>query len=473
MQSWVEFVHNKVTMFGTRRVLVGITLFASSTLASTQEGQSTFVIPDNSLGFGFTIPFKNESTTDMYFTIRADDSASWAAVGIGSHEMEGALIFVIYSSADGNSVTCSPRPSRADIEPAHDSSLNVETLESHIQDGKMYFSGKCTNCRNWKGGYLDVTSQTAKGIYAMGPKGSTLSDDKSAGIRYHTSYGSFNIDMNHATGTGNAPVIDDNTSAFGAELYEDDQESGKRDLKSTFHAFVMILTFIGLMPGGVAILRFGNSVRFHWINQSLAVLSVIIGLGLGIYDSLYYQRTRGFKTAHQIIGFIVVGFVLGQSILGFIHHRAYQHTQRTTKMAPIHVWLGRVIIVIGTVNGFLGFNLALTPWKNYILAGSVTFISVVFAFLIFGKAAVSRILGKRYGRRLNEDMPGYAPESWRHVPSHGGSSSPYEDSFANSGYRGAHRPQDVGLTVIGTSEYGSHHRDKSLEGTPQAPREYI
>lgn len=250
------------------------------------------MIPDNSLGFGFTIPFKNESTTDMYFTIRADDSASWAAVGIGSHEMEGALIFVIYSSADGNSVTCSPRPSRADIEPAHDSSLNVETLESHIQDGKMYFSGKCTNCRNWKGGYLDVTSQTAKGIYAMGPKGSTLSDDKSAGIRYHTSYGSFNIDMNHATGTGNAPVIDDNTSAFGAELYEDDQESGKRDLKSTFHAFVMILTFIGLMPGGVAILRFGNSVRFHWINQSLAVLSVIIGLGLGIYDSLYYQRVR-------------------------------------------------------------------------------------------------------------------------------------------------------------------------------------
>jgi hypothetical protein len=42
-----------------------------------------------------------------------------------------------------------------------------------------------------------------------------------------------------------------------------------------------------------------------------------------------------------------------QLVLGIMHHRIYKKTQQTTKMAPIHVWLGRIAIACGIANGFL------------------------------------------------------------------------------------------------------------------------
>jgi hypothetical protein len=45
--------------------------------------------------------------------------------------------------------------------------------------------------------------------------------------------------------------------------------------------------------------------------------------------------------------------MVAQFVIGFMHHRIYKKTSATTKFAPIHVWLGRVVIVMGVVNGFL------------------------------------------------------------------------------------------------------------------------
>lgn len=42
-----------------------------------------------------------------------------------------------------------------------------------------------------------------------------------------------------------------------------------------------------------------------------------------------------------------------QFTLGFMHHRAFKKTQQKTKLGPIHVWLGRVIVIMSVVNGFL------------------------------------------------------------------------------------------------------------------------
>lgn len=65
------------------------------------------------------------------------------------------------------------------------------------------------------------------------------------------------------------------------------------------------------------------------------------------------QQTKSFNTAHQVIGIIAFIFILVQFTLGVLHHRVFKKTQNPTKFAPIHVWLGRVVIVLGIVNGFL------------------------------------------------------------------------------------------------------------------------
>lgn len=64
-------------------------------------------------------------------------------------------------------------------------------------------------------------------------------------------------------------------------------------------------------------------------------------------------QSKNFNTAHQIIGLIVFIFLLGQFVMGFMHHREFKKTQEPTKLAIIHVWMGRLIIVLGIVNGFL------------------------------------------------------------------------------------------------------------------------
>lgn len=40
----------------------------------------------------------------------------------------------------------------------------------------------------------------------------------------------------------------------------------------------------------------------------------------------------------------------------------YKRTGNTTKFAPVHVWLGRVVILLGTINAFLYVSpLSLNP----------------------------------------------------------------------------------------------------------------
>ena len=45
--------------------------------------------------------------------------------------------------------------------------------------------------------------------------------------------------------------------------------------------------------------------------------------------------------------------LIGQFVLGFLHHRMWKHTGAPTTFSKIHVWLGRVVIPCGIANGFL------------------------------------------------------------------------------------------------------------------------
>lgn len=60
-----------------------------------------------------------------------------------------------------------------------------------------------------------------------------------------------------------------------------------------------------------------------------------------------------FDSYHQILGFFIVFFILGQFSLGFLHHRQHRRTQLPTKFGKIHLWFGRLIILLGIMNGFL------------------------------------------------------------------------------------------------------------------------
>lgn len=86
------------------------------------------------------------------------------------------------------------------------------------------------------------------------------------------------------------------------------------------------------------------------------MLMTLAGFGCGIY--LAYE-TGQLKTAHPILGIIVVGvLVLFQPAMGWLQHWGFLRTGGRTVWGVCHRWLGRGVIVVGVVNGGIGLHAA-------------------------------------------------------------------------------------------------------------------
>ncbi|KAF8850368.1 hypothetical protein BDZ45DRAFT_809191 [Acephala macrosclerotiorum] len=145
------------------------------------------------------------------------------------------------------------------------------------------------------------------------------------------SHGVFRMDLTLASREADTPAIPTADTSGSVQVSSKNNDS---DFASQLHAPLMIFVFVVVMP------------------------------------------VMNFNSAHQIFGLLIVVAVIGQFVLGYMHHRIYKQTQNTTKLAPIHVWLGRFVILAGTINGFLGFPLAPSPQYDGVLAGLVVIVAL-------------------------------------------------------------------------------------------------
>lgn len=280
--------------------LVSSTAFAISTTTA-----SGFVAKDGSVAFALNIPQDDESN-DLYFSLSGPSSSSWIvsslqlptqsllyvltkwqAVGMGNNKMDDTLMFLVYSDPTGKNITLSPRLSYGHVEPSYTSNLTIHVLSgSGISNNKMTANAMCQNCRSWKGGSIDPTNTKAQFIYASGPHGSLKSNSFTAGIQRHASYGTFTMDLTKAIGAAAVPAaMTADTSGTSQE-----SESSDHDFSGAFHACLMILAFVGLMPIGILILRVMNSVKWHGFNQALSTVVALVGVFLGVYCATMYNR---------------------------------------------------------------------------------------------------------------------------------------------------------------------------------------
>ncbi|KAH8882021.1 CBD9-like protein, partial [Thozetella sp. PMI_491] len=355
---------------------------------STQ--QSTFLSPGDDVAFTLSVP--DDATTNLYFSIRMRTGITWAAIGLGSSKMKGSLMLMMYASSSGTNVTLSPRLCSGHSEPIYSSEILIESLAGtgKLDNTTYLFNGRCSNCRSWASGSVNVTSTAQDFVYGIGPYGDLQSDDPNAPLNYHEAYGGFTLDMTGATGVGGVPVI--GTESAGTALVL--SKTGKSDSEAMAHGIIMIICFVGVFPLGIVLLRLGNSVRWHLINQAIALVLTLVGTSLGMAASTSYNRSSGFNTPHQILGLIVFLLVVTQFVIGYIHHRIFKRTQQTTKLAPVHVQLGRVAIPLGILVAFTGFPLALAPQSDITLA-----VVVIMAItLFFGSFFAQKYIWKRSRR---------------------------------------------------------------------------
>lgn len=268
-------------------------VLARDTTDDTRPNQSTFFNEDRALGFAFSVPEDNED--QFYFTLRVHRSHAWGAVGLGAEDMPGALYLMVYDNRDQSNVTFSPRLSYGYYEPAYHKDFEYEILEgSGIYDDHMVAMGRCLrNCLTWphrgtNGGKIDVNSTSEKGIYALGPIEGFASNNPAESLKFHVQYGSFYMDMSKAHGATGPPVLTDTSISDGARL--DQQYVRKADVMSTMHAVCMVLAIVLLMPLGAVMIRLGGWVKWHAYNQTVAMVLVLVGFGVGIATSYRYQR---------------------------------------------------------------------------------------------------------------------------------------------------------------------------------------
>ncbi|TAQ88341.1 hypothetical protein B7494_g3353 [Chlorociboria aeruginascens] len=387
-------------------------------VSGTLAVSTTFIANDQSVGFALNIPSGNNN--ELYFTLEGPSSSSWMvgpltihenhtdiqAVGLGSDTMKNALVLMAYADSTGRNVTLSPRNSAGQVEPVYNSSISITILAgTGITNDTMTVNAKCSDCRSWKNGSLNPQSTTANFIYAAGPAGTIKSSSKSESVKRHDEYGTFTMDLTKAVGPGAVPLPGEANSPGTTET----SNKTDHDYAGAAHACIMVLVFVGLLPVGVAILRLLNAPKWHGFAQTFSMLLALIGAGLGIYIGTLYTRSNKFNSAHQVIGLLVIIAMVGQGVIGFMHHRVYKQTQTPTTLAPIHIWLGRFVILFGIINGFIGFPFARNTKYNVALVGVILLVFIVLVPLMFFKWKRSQ---KRKEVVVN-DPEGYNAQPWQ------------------------------------------------------------
>lgn len=126
---------------------------------------------------------------------------------------------------------------------------------------------------------------------------------------------------------------------------------------SIIHGLCACVALIFLMPTGVGFLRiFPKSVRWHWVNQTLAAAIGVFGILFGFYPSTMFNKSQNYSSPHQVIGIIILIMIIAQWGMGLWHHLMYKRHKSPTKLGPIHRYFGYIVFILAIINGGIGLT---------------------------------------------------------------------------------------------------------------------
>lgn len=284
-----------------------------------------------------------------------------------------------------------------------------------------------SNCSSWAGGTMDLSSSNSSWIWAVKDGPAISSNDLSTTLHQHTNQGSFTLDLTKAQGGNSAdPFVNtavtataaggsSPTAAAAAQSPSGSSNSSSGDSSGgasgdssggssggggqdppgrhqalLAHGALMGVAFVALFPLGaiaVRVLSFRGLIWFHAATQIFAYTLALAGMGLGVWIATKpdyivrsflfskFQRNANhtirqqINTYHPVTGLIVISLLAFQPILGLIHHYTFKQYDRRTFWTASHVWVGRVVITLGIINGGLGMKLSDAGRSNEIAYG--------------------------------------------------------------------------------------------------------
>lgn len=171
------------------------------------------------------------------------------------------------------------------------------------------------------------------------------------------------------------------------------------------HGVLASLAFVILFPAGAIAIRlasFPGVVWLHAIFQIFAYLVYIAAFGLGAHIA---SEMEMLDHHHPVIGIVVFVLVLLQPVFGWMHHKLFKKYQSRTLWSYVHIWVGRVAVTLGIVNGGLGLQWA--DSMNMSSKGGIIAYSVIAVFMWLAWVAASVIGERRRARKAADAPPKY------------------------------------------------------------------
>ncbi len=338
--------------------------------------------------------------------------------------MTNSNMFVMYSAGNTN-ITLSPRLGRGEFRPEVNRGSEITLLEGTgvASDGVMTANFRCDSCITWDGGSMSPTNGNSNWIWSM-KQGDVLdSTNISEEIQRHDYRGGFTFDLPAGTSSDSSnPFVQASTvtqsagsseaSASGDSKAGPGQSSSQSSGSSSrgesntdqirkSHGTVMAVVFLFLFPIGALMIYLPLSYKVPYIHAPIQVAStclLIVGLGLGVVLGVRSDRTDGY---HQGIGYFVVGcLLLFQPALGLVQHLRHRKLGERTIFGHIHRWLGRILILLGIINGGLGLHVSGEIGSEHVPRWSViayTIIAVVVGIIYIAVALGVGFFRKRKG----------------------------------------------------------------------------
>ncbi|EXJ57491.1 hypothetical protein A1O7_07839 [Cladophialophora yegresii CBS 114405] len=124
------------------------------------------------------------------------------------------------------------------------------------------------------------------------------------------------------------------------------------------HAALGAIAFLFIFPLGGIIIKVYPHRHIAWIHaaiQAFGFAMYIACLGLGLWMGSQLHTLHRY---HAVVGYIVLAMLVVQPLLKL--HWFHASIPRVAAFMPLHVWLGRISLMLGIVDGGLGFRLSST-----------------------------------------------------------------------------------------------------------------
>eukprot|EP01129_Flabellula_baltica_P010821 TRINITY_DN4623_c0_g1_i2.p1 TRINITY_DN4623_c0_g1~~TRINITY_DN4623_c0_g1_i2.p1 ORF type:complete len:147 (+),score=12.42 TRINITY_DN4623_c0_g1_i2:60-500(+) len=121
-----------------------------------------------------------------------------------------------------------------------------------------------------------------------------------------------------------------------------------------FHASFMITSLVLLLCSGVLI---SMIFKRHMVSRMIHYLIQIIGSISSVVGILIVVVNDGFTWGiHQVIGFSFLLILVVQVVFGIIYASSYNPLKIQLTCFPdlAHLWIGKLLIVVGIVNVYIG-----------------------------------------------------------------------------------------------------------------------